>query len=220
MEDLTYDQVSRIPANGVAIEGRLQLPRDARGLVLFAHGSGSSRHSPRNNYVASMLRSRGLGTLLMDLLSAEEDADYSRRFDIGLLTERLEVATRWVRGQDATRELPIGYFGASTGAAAALEAAFREGEAVRAVVSRGGRPDLASPNALRGVLAPTLFIVGGWDMEVLELNRLAFAELHCVKEFAVVPNATHLFEEPGTLEAAANLAANWFEANLSVAPQE
>jgi putative phosphoribosyl transferase len=219
MENLSYDRIEHISVNGMHIEGHLQLPKDVQGLVLFAHGSGSSRHSPRNNYVAGVLRSRGLGTLLMDLLSVEEDIDYAQRFDIGLLTERLVVATRWVRGQNATSSLPIGYFGASTGAAAALEAAFREGEEIRAVVSRGGRPDLASRNALRGVRAPTLFIVGGWDTEVLELNQLAYAELTCIKDFAIVPNATHLFEEPGALEAAANMAANWFEANLPWAVQ-
>jgi putative phosphoribosyl transferase len=217
MASLSYDKVERIPVNGIHIEGHLQLPRGARGLVPFAHGSGSSRHSPRNNYVAGVLRSRGLGTLLMDLLSAEEDTDYSQRFDIGLLTERLEVATGWVRGQEATKGLPIGYFGASTGAAAALEAAFREGEGIRAVVSRGGRPDLASPKALREVSVPTLFIVGGWDSQVLELNQLAYRELTCTKDFAIVPNATHLFEEPGTLEAAASLAADWFERYLPLA---
>ncbi|MGA7179410.1 MAG: alpha/beta hydrolase [Thiobacillaceae bacterium] len=214
METLSYDRVENIPVNGVSIEGRLQLPEDARGLVLFAHGSGSSRHSPRNNYVAGVLRDRRLGTLLMDLLSVEEDTDYARRFDIELLTERLVAATTWIRSQDATRALPVGYFGASTGAAAALDAAFRQGKAIRAVVSRGGRPDLASLNALRGVQAPTLFIVGGWDTEVLELNQLAYAELNCVRDFAIVPNATHLFEEPGTLEAAAALAAAWFARHL------
>lgn len=214
MKSLSHDQVERIPVDGVHIDGSLQLPNDARGLVLFAHGSGSSRHSPRNNYVAGVLRSRGLGTLLMDLLTPEEDRDYARRFDIDLLTARLLDATRWVRSQTATRDLPVGYFGASTGAAAALDAAFQEGEGIRAVVSRGGRPDLASRKALQGVRAPTLFIVGGWDSQVLELNQLAYRELTCPRDFAIVPNATHLFEEPGTLEAAAGFAADWFERYL------
>jgi putative phosphoribosyl transferase len=220
METSSYDQVEHIPVDGINIEGHLQLPKGVGALVLFAHGSGSSRHSPRNNYVAGVLRGRRLGTLLMDLLSTEEDLDYARRFDIGLLTERLVVATRWVRDQSATGGLPVGYFGASTGAAAALEAAFRGGKEIRAVVSRGGRPDLASQIALQGVRAPTLFIVGSRDTEVLNLNHRAYRELTCIKDFAIVPNATHLFEEPGTLEAAAGLAADWFERHLPKSAQE
>ena len=199
-----------IPAGGATVEGMLEIPDDAVGLVLFAHGSGSSRHSPRNNYVAGVLRAAGVGTLLMDLLTPEEDRDYSRRFDIGLLTQRLLDAARWVGEQAATRELPLGFFGASTGAAAALEAAAVLGEGARAVVSRGGRPDLASELALQKVGAPTLLLVGGYDDGVIDLNQLAYDQLRCEKEMVIVPGATHLFEEPGTLEAVANRAAEWF----------
>ena len=201
-----------IPADDVHIEGMLELPADARGLVLFAHGSGSSRHSPRNNYVAKVLHARGTGTLLLDLLTLSEDLDYQTRFDIGLLTHRLLVATRFVRlHTPASRHLPVGYFGASTGAAAALQAAAALGDEVQAVVSRGGRPDLAGAHDLAKVQAPTLLLVGGADTEVLQLNREAYARLHCEKELAVIPGATHLFEEPGTLEEVARQAAGWFE---------
>jgi len=201
-----------IPADDVHIEGMLELPADARGLVLFAHGSGSSRHSPRNSYVAKVLQARGTGTLLLDLLTLSEDLDYQTRFDIGLLTHRLLVATRFVRlHTPASRHLPVGYFGASTGAAAALQAAAALGDEVQAVVSRGGRPDLAGAHDLAKVQAPTLLLVGGADTEVLQLNREAYARLHCEKELAVIPGATHLFEEPGTLEEVARQAAGWFE---------
>lgn len=210
-DSLSVDRVEHIPINGVRVEGRLQLPTSARGLILFAHGSGSSRHSPRNNYVAGVLHRRRLGTLLMDLLTAEEDLDYARRFDIDLLTERLDAATDWAANQTASGDLPLGYFGASTGAAAALDAALLQGDRIGALVSRGGRPDLASPAALSGVRAPTLFIVGGRDTEVLALNQAAYQEMACKKELAIVPGATHLFDEPGALEAAASLAADWFE---------
>lgn len=200
-----------IPADGVHIEGLLELPADARGLVLFAHGSGSSRHSPRNNYVARVLHARGTGTLLLDLLTLGEDLDYQTRFDIPLLTHRLLIATRFVmQHTPASRHLPLGYFGASTGAAAALQAAAALGAEVQAVVSRGGRPDLAGAHELARVQAPTLLLVGGADTEVLELNRAAYAKLHCEKELAVIPGATHLFEEPGTLEEVARQAADWF----------
>ncbi len=202
--------VVSIPVNGAHIEGALELPDNAIGLVLFAHGSGSSRHSPRNNYVARVLREQGIGTLLMDLLTPEEDRNYSRRFDIDLLVERLLIAARWVRAQADTAALPLGYFGASTGAAAALRAAAAD-PSVAAVVSRGGRPDLAAPDALQQVKAPTLFLVGGEDVGVIELNESAFAHLQCEKRFVIIPGATHLFEEPGTLEQVAGLAANWFE---------
>lgn len=205
-------ELLRIPADEVHIEGMLELPADARGLVLFAHGSGSSRHSPRNNYVAKMLHARGTGTLLLDLLTLTEDLDYQTRFDIGLLTRRLLIATRFVRlHTPASRHLPIGYFGASTGAAAALQAAAALGEEVQAVVSRGGRPDLAGAHELGKVHAPTLLLVGGADTEVLQLNREAYARLHCEKELSVIPGATHLFEEPGTLEEVARQAAVWFD---------
>lgn len=203
-----------IPAGSVTVEGMLEIPDGAIGLVLFAHGSGSSRHSPRNNYVAGELRAAGVGTLLMDLLTPEEDRDYARRFDIGLLTQRLLDAVRWVRVQAVTRNLPLGLFGASTGAAAALEAAAELGGEVRAVVSRGGRPDLASEQALLRVSAPTLLLVGGHDDGVIDLNQLAYDQLNCEKDMVIVPGATHLFEEPGTLETVARQAAAWFVRHL------
>jgi putative phosphoribosyl transferase len=207
------NEVVRIPVDGAHIEGALELPDKPIGLVLFAHGSGSSRHSPRNNYVARVLRDHGVGTLLMDLLTPEEDRDYSRRFDIDLLVERLLAAARWVRKNPETAALPLGYFGASTGAAAALRAAAHE-ESIAAVVSRGGRPDLAPPDALRMVKAPTLFLVGGQDFGVIELNEQAYADLECEKQLIIIPGATHLFEEPGTLEQVADQAAKWFETNF------
>jgi putative phosphoribosyl transferase len=206
-----------IPPLGLG--ARIGLPEHCRGIVLFAHGSGSSRFSTRNNYVAEALRASGLGTLLFDLLLAQEESDRRNVFDIGLLAERLLVATRWLGSRPELRELPVGYFGASTGAAAALVAAADEGAAVRAVVSRGGRPDLAGP-ALPRVEAPTLLIVGGWDTEVLALNREAFAQLHCEKRLEVVPGATHLFEEPGTLDAVVALARGWFTTHLGADPAE
>jgi putative phosphoribosyl transferase len=208
-----------IPAGNATVEGMLEIPDAAVGLVLFAHGSGSSRHSPRNNYVAGVLRAAGVGTLLMDLLTPEEDRDYSRRFDIGLLTARLLDAARWVAGQEATKDLPLGFFGASTGAAAALDAAAALGGRARAVVSRGGRPDLASEQALLLVRAPTLLLVGGYDDGVIDLNQLAYDQLRCKKEMVIVPGATHLFEEPGTLEAVATRAAGWFAEHLPLPPQ-
>ena len=208
-----------IPAGGVTVEGMLEIPDGAVGLVLFAHGSGSSRHSPRNNYVAGELRAAGVGTLLVDLLTREEDRDYSRRFDIGLLTQRLLEAAHWVGVQEATRNLPLGFFGASTGAAAALEAAAALGDRTRAVVSRGGRPDLASEQALLHVSAPTLLLVGGYDDGVIDLNQLAYDQLRCEKEMVIVPGATHLFEEPGTLEAVAMRAAAWFAEHLPAKPR-
>jgi putative phosphoribosyl transferase len=206
--------LAHIPAGHVTIEGMLEVPARAVGLVLFAHGSGSSRHSPRNNYVAGVLRQAGVGTLLMDLLTPEEDRDYDRRFDIALLTQRLLDAARWVVSQATIHELPLGFFGASTGAAAALEAAAMLGADARAVVSRGGRPDLASRHALATVTAPTLLLVGGFDDVVIDLNQRAYDQLHCEKELVIVPGATHLFEEPGTLEEVARQAAAWFAKHL------
>ncbi len=211
---MSVSTLVHIPAGGVTIEGMLEIPDRAVGLVLFAHGSGSSRHSPRNNHVAGVLRAAGVGTLLMDLLTQEEDRDYSRRFDIGLLTQRLLEAARWVKLQPATRDLPLGFFGASTGAAAALDAAAALGADAKAVVSRGGRPDLASEQALLNVTAPTLLLVGGWDDGVIDLNQLAYDQLRCEKEMVIVPGATHLFEEPGTLEEVARQAADWFARHL------
>jgi putative phosphoribosyl transferase len=195
----------------------LIVPQRAAGVVLFAHGSGSSRQSPRNKYVATQLREARLGTLLIDLLTPEEDEVTRTRFDIGLLSSRLADAARSLAREPQTKHLPVGLFGASTGAAAALEVAAAMPEAIRAVVSRGGRPDLASHAALRKVRAPTLLIVGGDDAGVIELNEQAHAELGCVKHLAIVPGATHLFEEPGTLEEVARLAAEWFTRHLGQA---
>ena len=206
-----------IPAVGakgatISLSGRLSLPAPPTGLVLFAHGSGSSRLSPRNALVASVLHESWLGTLLFDLLTEQEATDRANVFDIGLLAERLTAAIRFVSTLEQTRHLPLGLFGASTGAAAALVAAARE-PAVTAVVSRGGRPDLAG-RKLRAVHAPTLLIVGELDTEVLALNEQAAAMLDCEKRLAVIPGATHLFEEPGTLDEAAFLAAEWFAKHL------
>ncbi|HXG52445.1 MAG TPA: dienelactone hydrolase family protein [candidate division Zixibacteria bacterium] len=211
-------RISFIPANGVELECEIAIPPRAAGIVAFAHGSGSSRHSPRNKFVAERLRAEGLGTLLMDLLTREEDRSYETRFDIELLTWRLERATQWLMDEPETKALDIGYFGASTGAAAALNAAATFGAAIGAVVSRGGRPDLVMP-ALKRVQAPTLLIVGALDEVVLELNRRAYAELAGEKRLAVVPGATHLFEEPGALQEVARLAANWFKRYLGVKRQ-
>jgi dienelactone hydrolase len=202
-----------IPLGEVALEGDLNIPPRAMGVVVFAHGSGSSRFSSRNRFVASVLEQAGLATLLMDLLTRDEELvdqlTAHLRFDIELLAERLVAATDWLAEEDDTTDLPIGYFGASTGAAAALVAATERPEVVRAIVSRGGRPDLAGP-ALSRVRAPTLLIVGSRDELVIELNRAALNELRGEKRLEIVPGATHLFEEPGTLEAVARLARDWF----------
>lgn len=206
--------LTRIPAGSVQTEGMLELPDDPLGVILFAHGSGSGRFSPRNNHVAGALREAGLGTLLMDLLTPQEDADYQTRFDISLLTQRLEAAIDWLQQSPLTESLPIGLFGASTGAAAALQAAAARGSRIGAVVSRGGRPDLAGRRALQAVRAPTLLIVGGLDQVVIELNQAAFAALHCDKRLEIVPGAGHLFQEAGKLEAVAALAADWFVRHL------
>ena len=207
-----------IPARGGTLRGNLNIPAGARGLVLFAHGTGSSRHSPRNRYVAGVLREGGLATLLLDLLTEEEEAVDLRtrrlRFDIDLLADRLVAVMDWLRERPDTATLAIGYFGASTGAGAALVAAARRPHAVGAVVSRGGRPDLAG-DALPAVSAPTLLIVGGYDAPVIEMNREALAQLRVEKELVIVPGATHLFEEPGTLEEVARLARRWFEQHLA-----
>jgi len=202
-----------IPVDSITLEGNLTIPSGAPGVVLFAHGSGSSRHSPRNQLVAAELNRAGLGTLLMDLLTAEEervDAVTRRlRFDIALLSQRLVGAIDWLTREPATRDRRIGLFGASTGAAAALVAAARRPEAVAAIVSRGGRPDLAD-EALPLVEAPTLLIVGGNDNLVIDLNEMAAAKMRGEKRLALVPGATHLFEEPGALEEVARLARDWF----------
>jgi len=203
------DRIRTITIAPVGLEGLLGLPMDPTGIVLFAHGSGSGRLSPRNNFVAHALRDDGLATLLFDLLTVEEAHDRRNVFDIELLARRLLMATAWIRQDAETHGLLIGYFGASTGAAAALVAeAAREGP-IAAIVSRGGRPDLAG-RALSAVEAPTLLIVGGDDVEVLALNRAALAALRCAKQLVIVPGATHLFEEPGTLEAVVEHARGWF----------
>jgi dienelactone hydrolase len=207
----------RVEAAGVVLEGDLAVYEGASGVVLFAHGSGSSRHSPRNRFVARSLRDAGLGTLLVDLLTADEEAVDVRtahlRFDIGLLAERLVGATDWLAGEPETSALRVGYFGASTGGGAALVAAADRPGAVGAVVSRGGRPDLAGP-ALPRVQAPTLLIVGDRDTPVIAMNREALAQLRCEKDLVIVPGASHLFEETGTLEQVARLAADWFRKHL------
>ena len=203
-------KVVRLPVSGTVLIGDLQIPQNPRGLVLFAHGSGSSRHSPRNRFVAQALHRAQLATLLLDLLSEHEDLDRAARFDIDLLTERLTLAVDWARRDPALAALAIGLFGASTGAAAALAVAAQRPDAVAAVVSRGGRPDLAGRAMLARVSAPTLLIVGGADTQVLELNQAARREMPGTTELVVVPGATHLFEEPGALEQVAALAGAWF----------
>ena len=208
----------RIPCGRAWLHGDLAVPAGPVGLVLFAHGSGSSRLSSRNRQVAASLQQAGLATLLFDLLTQDEEAVdiHTRhyRFDIPLLAQRMERATAWIDTLPGLRELPLGFFGASTGSAAALIAAARLGDRVRAVVSRGGRPDLAGPETLAAVLAPTLLLVGGDDTEVITLNRQAFEHLRCTKDLVIVPGATHLFEEPGTLERVCELAASWFRRYL------
>ena len=203
------EKLIRIPEGEIALEGMLKIPDGSQGLVLFAHGSGSSRFSPRNNFVANVLNESHLGTLLIDLLSPEEDSIYQTRFNINLLTQRLISVVQWLKNQQETQDLSIGLFGSSTGAAAALETAAARQKEIKSVVSRGGRPDLAM-DALDRVKAPTLFIVGGNDFGVIELNQEAYEQLNCVKKFEVVPNATHLFEEPGCLDEVAKLATEWF----------
>ena len=200
----------KIPVGSVELNGELVLPPAPSGIVLFAHGSGSSRLSPRNTFVAEVLQQQGIGTLLFDLLTHAEDQVYSTRFDIDLLTRRLMIATRWVQVNSTTKDLSIGYFGASTGAAAALQAAAEMDGDIAAVVSRGGRPDLAGEIALGQVIAPTLLIVGSADYGVIELNEQAYALMQCEKKLALIPGATHLFEESGTLKLTAQYAANWF----------
>lgn len=206
-----------VQVGAVVLRGRLTVPEGAAGVVLFAHGSGSSRHSPRNLFVAAGLNRAGLGTLVFDLLTEEEESHRANVFDTGLLARRLADATGWLRGQPETEGLAVGYFGASTGAAAALWAAAEPGARIAAVVSRGGRPDLAGPR-LPAVTAPTLLIVGSHDQPVLGLNREARARLRCENRLAVVPGATHLFEEPGALEQVTELAGDWFTDHMAPVP--
>jgi putative phosphoribosyl transferase len=205
-----------IPSGRRRLSGILNIPRGAKGVVAFAHGSGSGRFSPRNQHVARVLLEAGLATLLLDLLEEEEAVDREKVFDIELLAERLQSAAAWLRQEPETKALRLGYFGASTGAGAALVAAARDPAVVGAVVSRGGRPDLAL-NHLPAVQAPTLLIVGGNDDVVIELNEQALRRLHCPKELVIIPGATHLFEEPGTLEEVARLAKEWFVRHLTLA---
>ena len=207
------DDAVEVRAGQTVLGGHLSVPEDAAGIVVFAHGSGSSRHSPRNRTVAAALNRAGLGTLLFDLLTADEEHDRSHVFDVEMLARRLVEATRWLRDQPGIGDLPVGYFGASTGAAAALWAASDPDSRVAAVVSRGGRPDLAAPR-LQLVSAPTLLIVGGEDHAVVQLNRAAAAQLRCEHRIAVVAGATHLFTEPGALDAVAELAIDWFIEHL------
>jgi putative phosphoribosyl transferase len=208
----------QIPSGEAVLAGELNVPVGSTGVVLFAHGSGSSRHSPRNQFVARTIRQAGTGTLLFDLLTREEESvdTHTRhlRFDIGLLARRLADATDWGKREADLWHLRVGYFGASTGGGAALVAAAEIGEDVGAVVSRGGRPDLAGADALERVKSPTLLIVGGLDVPVIELNEAAYARLRCEKEMRIVPGASHLFEEPGALEEVACLAAGWFQKHL------
>jgi predicted phosphoribosyltransferase/dienelactone hydrolase len=209
-----FQSLVHIPADSVSLEGELHIPRGAKGIVIFVHGSGSSRFSPRNIQVAQVLRSAMFGTILFDLLTREEDTDYENRFNIPLLARRLIAVTQWIRTHEQTRALQIGYFGASTGAAAALIAAVEQGKDINAIVSRGGRPDLAM-EVLGSVDVPTLFIVGGNDNVVLKLNRDAMRHMRTKTELKVIPGATHLFEEPGALEEVARLAVEWFTKYLS-----
>lgn len=208
-----------VPAGSASLEGLLDLPEGASGVVVFSHGSGSGRLSPRNRFVAQALQAEGVGTLLVDLLTPAEDLDYEARFDIALLTGRLHHAVRFARKVPGAAGLPVGLFGASTGAASALRVAAHHPGQIAAVVSRGGRPDLAGGAALKAVLAPTLLIVGGEDAGVIELNEAARDALEsCTRELVLVPGATHLFEEPGTIEQVAALAAAWFRRWFGAVP--
>lgn len=208
------EKLIQIKHQDVILEGILRIPQSAQGIVLFAHGSGSSRSSPRNNFVADILNHAGLATLLIDLLTKKEDEIYQTRFDIDLLADRLNAVVQWLKNQSNTKSLGLGIFGSSTGAAAALRVASERGKEIQAVVSRGGGPDLAM-DILETVTAPALFIVGGSDFGVIELNQEAFALLTCPKQFEIISNATHLFEEPGCLEEVATLAEEWFSKYLN-----
>lgn len=208
-----FNETVQVPiGNAIALPGEVNLPEHATSLVIFSHGSGSSRFSPRNQFVARLLREKGIGTFLLDLLTREEDR-VSARFDIDLLTSRLLAATDWALNQPFAKDLPVGYFGASTGASSALMAAAAMGEQVRAVVSRGGRPDLAL-SSLSDVKAATLLIVGSLDEDVLKLNEVAYSHLREPKDLVIIPGAGHLFEEPGKLEEVAVRAAQWFSSHL------
>jgi putative phosphoribosyl transferase len=218
MRSVEHGKSLRIPVAETYLEGELHLPAEARGIVVFAHGSGSSRHSPRNQFVGVFVRNCGNTTFLFDLLTLDEEAEDEQtaqlRFDIPFLGRRLACATLWLMRQPEAQHLGIGYFGSSTGAAAALVAAAELGSKIQAVVSRGGRPDLAG-NALSSVQCPTLLVVGGNDLTVLDLNRKALRRLRCEKQIEIIPDATHLFAEPGALQKVAKLAADWFRTHLA-----
>lgn len=200
-------------SDAVSLSGILSVPERAVGVVLFAHGSGSSRLSPRNTFVADMLNENHIATILIDLLTETEDAIYETRFDIDLLTERLDAISQWITSYETIRQLPLGLFGASTGAASALNLAAISPDRINSIVSRGGRPDMSTAR-LPFVQAPTLLIVGGNDDVVIDLNRSAYAQLHCTKKLLIIPGATHLFEEPGALEQVAHEATRWFLASF------
>jgi pimeloyl-ACP methyl ester carboxylesterase len=204
-----------IPLSTVTLKGELVIPENALGIVLFSHGSGSSRFSPRNKMVGELIQHQGIATLLFDLLTEEEDRIYENRFNIDLLVSRLIEATEWLMEYKDTKGLALGYFGASTGAASALRAAAYFGQNIKAVVSRGGRPDLAL-NSLSLVTAPTLLIVGQLDVPVIQMNKMAFDELKCIKEMKIVPGATHLFDEPGKLMEVADMAISWYKQYLVI----
>jgi len=206
-------ELLRIPIGNISLEGELVIPENPQGLIIFAHGAGSSRLSPRNNYVAGLFQENGFGTFLFDLLTEQEDLVYSNRFNIGLISERMAGSTRWVKDNTAAHDLPVGYFGASTGSAAALTASLEGSLDIRAIVSRGGRPDLVM-EILPMVKAPTLLIVGGEDTVVISLNMEAYKALTAEKDLKIIPGATHLFEEPGKLDEVAELAGQWFTAYL------
>ncbi len=210
METLFNFKKIDIPVFGVHLKGRLRIAKNQKGLIIFSHGSGSSRLSSRNNYVADLLQNDGFSSLLFDLLTEIEDLNYQRRFDINILTQRLVSVTQWMLEHEEIPDIPIGYFGASTGAASALHAAAQLGNEIKAIVSRGGRPDLAMP-VLNKIKTPTLLIVGGNDDVVIELNKKAYAELGGIKKIEIVEGATHLFSEPGKLEEVAKLTSNWFD---------
>lgn len=199
-----------IRLSSVTLKGELVLPENALGIVVFSHGSGSSRYSPRNIMVGELIQQHGIGTLLFDLLTEEEDRIHENRFNIDLLASRLIETTEWLMQNKETKKLPVAYFGASTGAASALRAAAYFGKSIKAVVSRGGRPDLAM-NALPLVTAPTLLIVGQLDVPEIQMNKLAFDQLNCIKEMKIIPGATHLFEEPGKLVEVADMAIEWYK---------
>ena len=207
------EQIINIPLESVTLEGALSIPEGATGIIVFSHGSGSSRHSPRNKMVAQVLQQGRLATLLIDLLTEKEDEDYEMRFDIDLLHRRLEGVRQWVRNQPQLKDLKVGYFGGSTGSSAALRAAAHLGDELQAVVSRGGRTDL-SDDVMNQIVAPTLFMVGGNDEPVLTLNKQSFELLKCEKDFKIIEGATHLFAEPGALDEVARLALAWFKKYL------